>query len=70
METLQFKTNLKCDGCVKAITPSLNKVPGVNNWNADLQSPDRIVTVTGEGLDENAVKTAIQNSGYTAERIS
>jgi copper chaperone len=50
MKTIQFKTNIKCSGCVATVTPGLNKTAGENNWTVDLQSPDKVLTVSAEGL--------------------
>jgi len=70
MKTIQFKTNIKCSGCVATVTPELNKTAGENNWSVDLQSPDKILTVSAEGLSETAVKEAIAKAGYKAETLT
>jgi hypothetical protein len=33
MKTLQFKTNINCGGCIKAVTPTLNEQAGAGNWH-------------------------------------
>jgi copper chaperone len=30
MKTLQFKTNINCGGCIKAVTPTLNQQAGAS----------------------------------------
>ncbi len=30
--TLKFKTNINCGGCIKAVTPHLDKAEGVKSW--------------------------------------
>ncbi|ANH84046.1 hypothetical protein A8C56_18175 [Niabella ginsenosidivorans] len=69
MDTLRFKTNLKCDGCVSKITPALDELKEVHNWSVDLKDPDRILTLSGEALDEKAIEQALQQNGYRAEKI-
>lgn len=38
METLQFKTNINCSGCVAKVTPELNETEGIWHWNVDTNS--------------------------------
>ena len=70
MNTLQFKTNIKCSGCIAKSTPYLNEAVGENNWQVDVQNPDKILTVNAdEKVDERTVVQALEKAGYTAERI-
>ena len=45
MKTLQFKTNIKCSGCVANVSAELNKTLGEDNWKVDVQSPDKILSL-------------------------
>ena len=45
MNTIKFKTNIKCGGCVATVTPFLNGDENVENWTVDLESADRILKV-------------------------
>lgn len=69
METLKFKTNIKCSGCIATITPFLNGDKNIDSWEVDLNSSDRILTVT---TDEPAgeVTELLKKAGYTAQEIS
>jgi copper chaperone len=70
METLKFKTNIKCDGCISAVTPYLNELVDVVSWSADLNSPDRILTVNGqEGMRSEEIIVELQKAGYQAEEV-
>jgi copper chaperone len=70
METVKFKTTIKCSGCVATVTPGLNEAVGANNWQVDLQSPDKILTVnTTDKGKESAVIQKLQEVGYKAEKI-
>ncbi|THU30367.1 heavy-metal-associated domain-containing protein [Niastella caeni] len=71
METLKFKTTIKCSGCVANVTPFLNKTAGEDNWNVDTQSPDKVLTISsGDKVNETEVIKSIQEAGYKAEKIS
>ncbi|MFD2146083.1 heavy-metal-associated domain-containing protein [Mucilaginibacter antarcticus] len=70
METLKFKTNIKCGGCIAAVTPTLNTLDGVAKWDVDTANPDKILTVElNEGLTASEVISALKSKGYNAEKI-
>jgi len=69
MKTVQFKTNIKCSGCIAKVTPELNKTVGENNWEVDLQTMDKVLTVSAEGLNETSIQEAVEKMGYKAEKI-
>ena len=69
MNTLQFKTNIKCEGCVATVTPGLNQTVGENNWQVDLQSPDRMLTVQGDTINAADIKQAVEKAGFKAEPV-
>ena len=68
MKTTQYKTNLKCSGCVEKVTPYLNESIGENNWNVDLEKPVKILSVPTE-VNESTVKEILQKAGYKAEKL-
>ncbi len=70
METLKFKTNIKCGGCIATVTPALNTLEGVNKWDVDTTNPDKILTVqSGDGITASEVISALKSKGYHAEKI-
>ena len=69
METLQFKTNIKCSGCIAKVTPALNETAGENNWKVDTESVDKILTISAGRLTESEIKAAIEKAGFKAERV-
>lgn len=70
METLNFKTNIKCSGCVAAVTPFLNDIEQVDGWNVDTDSPEKILTVqTTDNRVGEEVSKAVERAGYKAEPI-
>ncbi len=70
MDTIQFKTNIKCSGCIAKVTPSLNELAGEDNWEVDLQSADKILTVSTEQTDGKKIKEAVEKAGYKAEQVA
>jgi copper chaperone len=70
MQTIQFKTNIKCSGCIATVTPVLNKTVGENNWEVNLLSPEKLLTVTAEQVNVPALKQAMENVGYKAEELA
>jgi copper chaperone len=68
MKTLKFKTTIKCNGCIKAVTPFLDKSNNIQKWNVDLENPERILTVETEG-NSDEIKELLIEAGYKAEFI-
>ena len=64
MTTLQFKTNINCGGCIKAVTPTLNEQAGAGNWQVDTANPDKILTVSSNKLTAEQVVRAIEEAGF------
>jgi len=70
MNTLKFKTNIKCGGCIATVTPSLNALEGIKHWEVDTSNPDKILSVQAAAeLTEKDVITALKRKGYTAEPV-
>jgi len=68
MKALKFKTNIKCAGCIAAVTPHLDALLGENNWQVDIQNPDKILKVDVDTTSETLIGT-LQKAGYKAEKI-
>jgi copper chaperone len=68
MQTTQFKTTIKCSGCVANATPFLNEALGEDNWKMDTNDPSKILTVMGDS-DQNKVIEAVEKAGYKAEKL-
>ena len=69
METVQFKTNIKCSGCVSKVTPFLDDVVGEDNWEVDVQSLDKVLTITTEKADVTDIKKAVEQAGFQAQEL-
>lgn len=71
METLKFKTTIKCAVCLSKVTPALNEVVGEDNWEVDIQTPDKVLTIASdEEVSEEEVVKAVGKLGYKAERLN
>ena len=53
---------VSCGHCRVAITEEVEKVPGVSDVDVDLDS--KLVRVRGSGMDDTAVRAAIDEAGY------
>ena len=61
--TLTFEVpSMSCGHCVSAITAEVAQVPGVVDVAIDLDT--KAVVVTGDGLDDSAIRDAIAEAGY------
>ncbi len=70
METLKFKTNIKCGGCIAAVTPSLNALKSIKHWEVDTNNPDKVLSVEAEdGLKASDVVETLKNKGYQAQKL-
>jgi len=63
MSTLTYSVpGVSCAHCQAAITDEVSSVPGVEAVEVDLET--KIVSITGEPLDEQAIIAAIDEAGY------
>jgi copper chaperone CopZ len=55
---------MHCGHCERAVKEEVGAVPGVTAVDVDLET--KLVTVTGESVDDTAVRAAIEEAGYEA----
>jgi copper chaperone len=70
METLKFKTNVNCGGCIATVTPHLNQVKGIEKWSVDISNPLKILTVESAGLDPEVIIETLKKAGYKADLMT
>jgi copper chaperone len=64
-ETLRYTVPaMHCAHCERAVREEVSAVPGVSAVEVDLET--KLVTVTGESLEDTALQAAIQEAGYEA----
>ncbi|MEN9313438.1 MAG: hypothetical protein RIT42_1544 [Bacteroidota bacterium] len=69
MTTLQFNTNINCGNCIKSVTPFLNALESIEDWEVDTNNPEKVLTVNTEetaATVEAAVLDALQQAGFKA----
>jgi copper chaperone CopZ len=64
-ETITYTVpGMTCDHCKNAVNSELRSVAGVETVEVDLDT--KLVTVSGENLDDRALRSAIEEAGYEA----
>lgn len=64
-ETMTYSVpGMTCDHCTRAVSSEIAGVDGVAGVEVDLDT--KLVTVTGEGLADQALRAAIEEAGYEA----
>lgn len=61
-------SGMTCDHCVASVTEGVSEVRGVTDVGVDLAGGRMVVS--GSSLDDAAVRDAVAEAGYTAERAS
>jgi copper chaperone len=56
--------DMSCDHCKQAVSSELGKLAGVESVDVDLDT--KLVTVRGHGLDDAALRAAMDEAGYEA----
>jgi len=69
MQTLKFKTSLKCQGCVGNLKFYLDNIKEVSSWNVDLNNPDKILEVSFENISKETLLEQLKPSGYSFVEI-
>ena len=65
MEEITYTvTGMSCGHCKAAVEGEIGQVPGVAFVEADVDT--KLVLVRGEGLDDGALRAAIDEAGYEA----
>ena len=62
MDATYVVPEMSCGHCESAIRAAVSAVPGVESVTVDLES--KRVDVRGEGLDDVAIRAAIDEAGY------
>ncbi|NUO00890.1 MAG: heavy-metal-associated domain-containing protein [Saprospiraceae bacterium] len=62
-KTQQFKTNINCGNCVRTVSGFLNEIEGINRWEVDTTSSDKILTVEGS-VPAATIIAAVEEAGF------
>lgn len=59
---------------MNAITPYMNEIEGIESWDVDLNSPNKIVEVVTKSASAEEIRQAIEKgiseAGYTVELMN
>ena len=69
MEKFVLKTDLSCPHCIKKVEPVLKSTIGIEDYNIDLEHPEKLLTISSEGVNIESVIAGFKEVGYRAERI-
>ena len=69
MEQIILKTDLSCLHCVKKVETVLKREKGIVNYSIDLEHPNKLVTISSEGANIDAVIANFKKVGYHAEKV-
>ena len=69
METMTFKTNAKCMGCLAKIEEILQGKMNREEWNLDLSDSNRPLTVTSDKLAAGEIVELISKAGFKIEQM-
>ena len=63
-----FIGGMHCEHCVKAVNDALKALPGITSVTVSLE--DNVATVSGASIDDAALKTAIEDTGFDVIEIA
>lgn len=66
---LKFNTNIKCMGCVAQVTSELNELAGAEQWEVDITTPSKVLTVKSDTLDHADIIAAVAKAGFSAAPV-
>lgn len=69
METLKFKTTIKCSGCLATVTPFLNEEKAIEKWDVDINAPGKTLTVETNEPDSERIIQAVKKAGFQIEQL-
>lgn len=65
-----FKTNINCGGCIAKVTPTLNSIDGIVNWEVNTADKNKLLTVQSSCNNEQEIINRVQNTGYKIEKAT
>jgi len=69
MKTQQFKTTIKCTGCLAKVSPFLNEKLAPEEWNVDIFTPSKILTVKSDNITAEEIEEKVREAGFEIERL-
>jgi len=69
MKILEFTTSINCNDCVQKVSPFLDKIAGVQNWEVATKNAKKLLTVRGKSVDANEVIKMVKKGGFKATLV-
>ena len=69
MKTQQFKTTIKCTGCLAKVSPFLNEKLAPEEWDVDIFTPSKILTVKSDKVTAEEIEEKVKEAGFEIERL-
>ncbi len=69
MNTIKFKTNINCAGCLAKVSPFLNGEHNIDKWEVDTSIPEKILTVETDDINVDRVISVVKSAGFNIERV-
>jgi len=69
-QSLQFKTNINCGGCIAAVKPHLDNAEGICHWEVDTTNKDKVLTVKSDGIAQPEIIDIVKKAGFKIEPIN
>jgi len=64
MKTLRFKTNIESTQSVANISNFIDNTEGIKNWEVDLRSPEKVLTIRGNLSRPDVIVRKIHKAGF------
>jgi copper chaperone len=69
MNTIKFKTNINCAGCLAKVSPFLNAEQNIEKWDVDTSISEKILTVETDETNADRVISVVKSAGFNIERV-
>jgi copper chaperone len=69
MNTIKFKTNINCAGCLAKVSPFLNAEQNIEKWDVDTSISEKILTVETVETNADRVISVVKSAGFNIERV-
>ena len=67
MEAIVLSTDLHCDSCVSKLNPILKEDPSIQQYDINLDHPEKLVTIKGTRLNSELLISKFGDVGFHAE---
>lgn len=69
MKILKFKSNINCGDCVKEVSQYLDNEESISKWQVDTDTPEKLLSVSGEDVDPQRIENLVKKAGFKAEMV-